>query len=180
LYETTILRKLGFSINFPRKLMYVLKEMLGLGLLLPSTMIVIQRLKLFFSNKRSKSNLSRMINALEEQMWVEGGINKNVVNDLGKSYWTESWIDEVCSDMKKRNIRLISKTMSEFRITSNKTIMQYAREYTSKSSNETIVLKLINHVRLYKRVFLPFELIGNSGKEQTEAYRIQEKQSQIK
>ena len=58
--------------------------------------------------------------------------------------------------------------------------MQYAREYTSKSSNETIVLKLINHVRLYKRVFLPFELIGNSGKEQTEAYRIQEKQSQIK
>jgi len=39
LYETTILRKLGFSTNFPRKIMYVSKEMLGLGLLLPSTMI---------------------------------------------------------------------------------------------------------------------------------------------
>ena len=68
LYEPTILKKLGFSVNFPRKIMYVSKEMLGLGLLLPSTMIAIQGLKLYLGNKRCASNASRMINALEEMM----------------------------------------------------------------------------------------------------------------
>ena len=68
LYESTILRKLGFSVNFPRKLMYVSKEMLGLGLLLPSTMIAIQGMKLYLGNKRSQSNASRIICSLEELM----------------------------------------------------------------------------------------------------------------
>ena len=66
LYESTILRKLGFSVKFPCNVMHVFKEILRLGLLLPSTIIAMQRLKLFFGDKRSKSNASRMINALEE------------------------------------------------------------------------------------------------------------------
>jgi len=68
LYQATILKKLGFGANFPRKLMYISKEMLGLGLFLPSTMIAIQKLKLFFGNKRGKTNVARMINVLEESM----------------------------------------------------------------------------------------------------------------
>ena len=46
LHESTMLRKLGFSTNFLRKLICVSKEMLGLSLLLPSTMIAKHRLKL--------------------------------------------------------------------------------------------------------------------------------------
>ena len=48
--------------------MYVSKEMLGLGLFLPSTMIAMQSLKLFLGNKRGTTNAARMINALEESM----------------------------------------------------------------------------------------------------------------
>ena len=39
LHESTISRKLGFSVNVPRKLMHAFKEMLSLGLILLSTMI---------------------------------------------------------------------------------------------------------------------------------------------
>jgi len=28
-------------------------------------------------------------------MWVESGLNKNIINDTEKAYWSESWIDEV-------------------------------------------------------------------------------------
>ena len=62
--------------------MYVSKEMLGLGLLLPSTMIAIQGLKFYLENKRCHSNASRIINSLEELMWVEAGLNDNIINDF--------------------------------------------------------------------------------------------------
>jgi len=66
LYEAPLLSKLGFSVNFPRDVMYVSKEMLGLGFFLPSTMIDMHKLALFVGNKRLKMNVARMINVLEE------------------------------------------------------------------------------------------------------------------
>ena len=90
LYEPTILRKLGFSVTFPRNVMYLSKEMLGLGLFLPSTMIATQSLKLFLGNKRGTTNTARIINALEESMWAEGGLNECIINNLEDTYWTES------------------------------------------------------------------------------------------
>ena len=47
-------------------------------------------------------------------------------------------------------------------------------------NNKINTLKLINHVRLYKRVYLPCELLGQSGRDQTIAYRDKEAESQIK
>ena len=73
--KPVMLIKLGFSVNFPQDMMRILKEILGLGLFLPSTMIVIQVLRLYLGNKRIKSNASRMIAVIEEEMWVEGGRN---------------------------------------------------------------------------------------------------------
>ena len=91
-----------------------------------------------------------MINALEESMWVEGGLNEFIIHDLGESYWTESWIDEVKESMKKRNIKLHSSILEEFRITNNKSIMAYAREYVENLNLGISTLRAINHVRLYK------------------------------
>ena len=160
--------------------MYVSKEMLGLGLLLPSTMIAIQGLKLYLGNKRCVSNVSRMINALEEMMWVEGGLNKSIINDKNESYWTESWLDEIKEIIRQRKIALYSDLSEEFKVTKNKSIMEYAYEYVVNEKKSTDTLKLINHVRLYKRVYLPCELLGQRGKEQTLAYRVNKAQSQIK
>ena len=46
LREAPLPSKLDFNVNFPREVMYVLKEMLRLGLFLPSVMIETQRLAL--------------------------------------------------------------------------------------------------------------------------------------
>ena len=35
-------------------------------------------------------------------MWVEEGLNKNPINDRTKSYWTESWIDELKHQLKQK------------------------------------------------------------------------------
>ena len=73
-----------------------------------------------------------------------------------------------------------SSIPAEFRITRNKSIMAYAREYRKETNLGINALKLINHIRLYKRVFLPFELVGQSGKDQTDAFRNNLEISQIK
>ena len=41
-----------------------------------------QWLKLFLGNKRGKTDVARTINALEESMWVKGGLNRFIINDL--------------------------------------------------------------------------------------------------
>ena len=160
--------------------MYVSKEMLGLGLLLPSTMIAIQGLKLYLGNKQCHSNASRIINLLEELMWVEAGLNDDIINNFEEPHWTESWIDEIKNIMRKRNIHLHSEKLNEFKITKNKTLMIYAREYVREETKDIEIIKLLNHVRLYKGIFLPCELVGQNGKEQTSAYRNNLEIGQIK
>ena len=66
LCEEPMLRKFGLSSNFPRDVMHVSKEMLGLGLFLPSTMTATQGLRLHLGNKRIKSCAARIVRALEE------------------------------------------------------------------------------------------------------------------
>ena len=121
-----------------------------------------------------------MINMLEEQMWVEGGLNANIVNDQQESFWSESWIDEVKEIMSHRSIKLHDLKLKEFRITLNKTIIEYAREYVYSQVKNIEMLKLINHVRMFKQVFLPCKLVGKSRREYTEASIHDLKLSQLK
>ena len=51
IYETPILIKLGFSNKFLRDMMRVSKDMLGLGLFLPLTMIAIQAMRMCLGNR---------------------------------------------------------------------------------------------------------------------------------
>ena len=64
------------------------KEILGLGFFLLSTMIDAHELALFLRNKRLKMGIARMIEVLEEQMWVEDGLNKSIIKgkEEEKSY----------------------------------------------------------------------------------------------
>ena len=68
LHEAPMLNKLGLRSTFPRDMMHVSRDMLGLGLVLPTTMIAIQVIRMCFGNKRIKSNAARMIKVLEEQI----------------------------------------------------------------------------------------------------------------
>ena len=58
--------------------------------------------------------------------------------------------------------------------------MSCAREYVKCGEKKTETSRLLNHVRTHKKVCLPCELVGQQGKEQTEACRENLKKSQIK
>ena len=58
--------------------------------------------------------------------------------------------------------------------------MQHAREYVDNGEQKIETLRLLNHVRMFKKVCLPCELLGQRGKEQTVACRENAKKSQIK
>ena len=51
IYEEPFLQKLGLSKKFPRAVMYTRKSTLGLGIMAPSTIIALLKLKLFIGNK---------------------------------------------------------------------------------------------------------------------------------
>ena len=82
--------------------------------------------------------------------------------------------------MQDRNMKLHREKMEEFEITNNKPLMAYAREYAKEEQLNSKTVMSLNHVRLYKRIFLPCELIGQNGKEQTSAYRNDNEKGQIK
>ena len=49
--------------------------------------------------------------------------------------------------------------------------MDYALEYSSTNkTNEGEAIQMINLVRLYKKLYLPVELVGIRGNSQTQAY----------
>jgi len=66
-------------------------------------------------------------------------------------------------------MKLHEPKSKEVKITSNKMIMEYARDYVNCTNKKVESLELLNHVRFFKQVFLPCELVGKSGKEYTEA-----------
>ena len=67
-----------------------------------------------------------------------------------------------------------------FVITKNKTTMDFAVTCAEKVVHDPEMLKLINHVRLFKKVYLPFELVGGSGRDQTDAFVNEMQKSQIR
>ena len=175
-----LLCKMGFSSNFPRDVMHTSKEMLGLGLFLLSALITIQGLKLYFGNKRIKMNAARMADALEEQMWVESGLNKNPINAKGKPFWPESWIDKSNGMLLSRQIKIITKKHRERHITKNRAIIEYAIEYSTDKQNKSKVLKLINRARLFKKAFLSFELVESSGRDEIKVWLEDVDMSQVR
>ena len=58
--------------------------------------------------------------------------------------------------------------------------MEHARECAHSEVKDIETLELINHVRMFKHVFLPCELLRKSGRECTEASVYDIKLSQLK
>ena len=68
--------------------------------------------------------------------------------------------------MKTRDITLHNYKHRLFVITKNKMIIEFTVVHADKVMNNQKLLKLINHVYLFKEVFLPFELVGGSRRDQ--------------
>ena len=105
LYEGPILEKLRLTKKFPRDVMYISKEGLGLGLLSPETCLAVQQLKLYFGNNRVNGNTNQMIRANEAYTQVMCGRNK-ILSEIpdDERYWKRLWIDSVHENCRTRNI----------------------------------------------------------------------------
>jgi len=177
LYEEPLLVKLGLSRKFPRVVLYSRKSALGVGIMMPNTILAILKAKLYIGNIRIKKETYNDIKLHEELMIVEAGREVKVGEGLNIQYWELTWIDEVNKVFSSREIRLHNEKNKL--IMTNKTLMEYAVQYISSMGRKEEELYQINFVRLKKQVYLPFELVGKNGRSPTTPYYNLEEISQV-
>ena len=73
IYEEPMLVKLGLSKKFLRIVLYTRKSALEVGLIQPSTIIAILKLKSYIGNKRKTGNAIKSINIQEEYQEIKAG-----------------------------------------------------------------------------------------------------------
>ena len=72
-HEPMLLRNLKLSIKFPRKILCARKSALGVGLMASSTVTDTLALKAYVSHQRGESNVSKIIQILEQNAWLQCG-----------------------------------------------------------------------------------------------------------
>ena len=172
IYEPTILRKLKLSTKFPRKILYARKSALGVGLMAPSTIVDTLAVRAYVGHQRGRSRVSKLFQILEQKAWLQYGYSTPVMetsHQLKPKLVT--WSDEIQYKLEKRQIKLINRFNEMKRFTTNKTIMDYASDYVKREDAIDGEREAINHVRLYKKMILPFEVVGFRGEQQTKEFR---------
>ena len=76
-------------------------------------------------------------------------------------------------------MELINRQNEPKWFTANKTIMDYAQQYIQQNQVNEMSIAAINQVRIFKRMYLPCELIGLNGKFLTKEARVEEEKSSI-
>ena len=180
IYELPIIRKMRLGDNFPRKLLYVKKSALGVGLIEPATVIDYLAIKLYVGNKRAKGELTSVINIHEEISQEDSGLPRRARRKQGTiKYWKAGWIEEIDEKLRERKIEIADEEEKDLVTTTNKFLMEYALEYMNEKKDKMKVLKKINSVRKYKGVMLPYELFGENGNQMTTCGRITEERSSL-
>ena len=62
----------------------------------------------------------------------------------------------------------------------NKIIMEYAEQYIKEKNIDDAIFNQTNHIRLYKEMIIPAELVRARGEDRTDTYNELEKKSLLK
>ena len=73
IYELLILKKLGLSEKFPRKILYMKKSALGIEIMKLLTMIVIIVVKLYLGYKKLGTKVGKIITINEQIQFFQSG-----------------------------------------------------------------------------------------------------------
>ena len=104
--ESMLLRKLGLSEKFPRKILCAQKSQLGVGIMKPSTIITTLALKLYLGHKRQGDTIARKITINEKNASFQHGHSKDVMNVKRRAKPTKgTWSDEVAKMLMERKIK---------------------------------------------------------------------------
>ena len=105
-----------------------------------------------------------MLEAHEEMIFIEKGQNKAFEQiPYNKETNIRTWSEYVWRTLAKRKIEIINTMQIKNIITTNKTVIDYVEECIQEKHEKPIVLQQINLVRLYKKIYLPIELVGIKG-----------------
>ena len=84
--QGAIITKLKLSTKFPRELLYVRYNVLGIGLILYQIALDITILRLYFSNMCMKSTISKIIWLNKQYTIIESGMDKESYRLIEKLY----------------------------------------------------------------------------------------------
>ena len=79
-YEPIILKKLGLSERFPKKILYTRKTTLGIGIMKPLAILVILALKLYIGYNRLDISIAKIIRINKEIAQIQYGCINHSVN----------------------------------------------------------------------------------------------------
>ena len=170
--EGTLLRKLGLSEKFPRKVLCARKTQLGVGILKPNTILTILSLKLHLGHRRHQDATSKQIINNEKEAQFQHGF-KNGILEIEEDYkpQNKTWSDEVAQRLLDRGIKIKNLKDERYAKTVNKTIIDYAVEHVKEKGIDRQTIAPINHVRICKRMILPCKLIGLTGRKETKGFK---------
>lgn len=155
------------------------KSALGLGLMAPKTTLAMQNMKLYVGNRRAKSNICDMMDAMQEYVQIYSGRSVNIMEIPKKERtWFPTWIDDTANHAEERKIKLTNFQQGQV-IKENKKTMDFASEYVHSMKNPGEIYNKINHVRMHKQIWTPFEIVGQNGRGRTGCFTVKEEKIPI-
>ena len=159
--------------------MYVDKSALGLRLMRPNKILAMQNAKLHVENVRAKTNVSEMINAVQQMVQIYSGRSRHIIElPQNEKIWVQTWVDNV-AEQTNRRIMTLPQIVQNEKVQWSKTTIDFAFEYVKENTNAEKLCKKINHVRMCKQVWLPFELVGLNGRGRTGCFTLEDEKIPI-
>ena len=94
-------------------------------------------IKLHVGNKRSKGDLTRVMNTHEEISEKDSGLPSKVRRKQGKlTCWKSGWIEEIDKKLKDRKIEVVENNEKSLVKTDNKFLMEHALECVNGKRKE--------------------------------------------
>ena len=139
------------------------------------------KVKLYIGNIRLNTRITELIKANEERVIIEYGQGQYNYNESERATTNPTiWIEEVYNELKTRDLEIINRKGDLLKITVSKMILEMAEEYIKQNKKEAKHYDQINHMRLYKQMILPIELVDYTGRIVSEAYEKDECKSVLK
>ena len=125
-----MVQKLSLGINFPRRLLYVRKDALGVGLMEPQIVIDLLAIKLHVGNKRREQELGGITDVHEDMGFWDSGLKRECqIQSVGVEYWKNGWVEDVHTKLESRGMKLVNDCKNKEVKTKNRSIMEWAIEH---------------------------------------------------
>ena len=119
---------------------------------------------LWVGKRRLQGDLSKIIEAHEENSFIDSGLRKKEWRDESYvKHWKGGWIEELERKIRSREIEIINEGEKVEIRTTNKFLMAHAREHIEAIKGAKGDMCKISTVRNNEKVFLTYELLGMRG-----------------